>query len=140
MSSFDEFNRLDYNLLKRRVKVLNLFIGQNEELELQALYAIQDFATELMHRMQQQNGIVFILYDLFYEEDIISDRVFISALDPSELNYMLSNSHKHSQKLQTLQAIANESVKNHLAQNQIVYQEPVYPFPENVQCFSISNA
>lgn len=137
MSCFDEFNRLDYNLLKRRVKVLNLFIGQNEELELQALYAIQDFATELMHRMQQQNGIVFILYDLFYEEDIISDRVFISALDPSELNYMLSNSHKHSQKLQ---AIANESVKNHLARNQIVYQEPVYPFPENVQYFSILNA
>ena len=100
-SCLDVSNKLEHVRFKNRSSILTKFINRNEEFELEALFAIQ----ALDHKMQHQPGFYFIsnrktykkkkisnkncffsfsyflafirvLFDMFYDEDIISEGVF----------------------------------------------------------------
>ena len=61
MSCFDSSHRFDINLAQRRIKILSLFIYQNEDLELQALYAIQDFSGEVVPQQPGYQSFFFFI-------------------------------------------------------------------------------
>lgn len=65
-------NKLDPQLFKSRTAILTKYINRNEEFELEALFAIQ----ALDHKMQHQPAFIRLLFDIFYDEDIISENVF----------------------------------------------------------------
>ena len=58
--------RFELNLFRKRVKILNLFIFQNEDYETQALFAIQDFGREIMPQYIGEFAITFINFVIFF--------------------------------------------------------------------------
>jgi len=71
-SCLDANNKLDHIRFKNRSSILTKFINRKEEYELEALFAIQ----ALDHKMQHQPAFIRVLFDMFYDEDIISEGVF----------------------------------------------------------------
>ena len=71
-SCLDRGDKIDTVLLKKRACILNRFLNKKAEFELEALYAIQ----ALDHRKKHQPGFIQVLFDLFYDEDIVGEEVF----------------------------------------------------------------
>ena len=65
-------SKLDPALFKKRSPILTKFINRNDEYELESLFAVQ----ALDHKMQHQPGFIRVLFDMLYDEDIISESVF----------------------------------------------------------------
>ncbi len=63
------------------------FIKHDKELELEALYAVQ----ALDHKMQHQPGFILFLFDILFNEDIISEAVFWQWMkEPREAGHNIS--------------------------------------------------
>jgi len=62
----------DRNLLKLRKNILERFINSRKELELQALFALQQIAAELNHPRE----LLTQLFEQLYEDDVISEDTF----------------------------------------------------------------
>jgi hypothetical protein len=70
-----------------------------------------------------------MLYDLFYDERIISEAVFITILDSAEIASMLRNSHNHSQRCRLndhLNQFQNSLQKLVLFINFIIFDHKVF--------------
>lgn len=71
-SCLDTANKPDPNLFKKRSPILAKFISRNDDFELESLFAIQ----ALDHKMQHQPVFIRVLFDMFYDEDIVSEGIF----------------------------------------------------------------
>ncbi|XP_034023700.1 eukaryotic translation initiation factor 4 gamma 1-like isoform X2 [Thalassophryne amazonica] len=74
--------RVDIKVIKERAKLLHKYMN-NEEKELQALYALQ----ALMVQMEQPANLLRIFFDTLYDEDVIKEDAFYkweSSKDPAE--------------------------------------------------------
>lgn len=71
-SCLDSNNKLDSNLFKKRGPILTKFINRNDDFELESLFAVQ----ALDHKMQHQPVFIRVLFDMLYDEDIISEGIF----------------------------------------------------------------
>ncbi len=65
-------SKIDHDLLQRRTPILSKYISKNEELELEALFAVQ----ALDFRMKHQPGFIRLIFDFLYDEDIVREDVF----------------------------------------------------------------
>ncbi|KFM57183.1 Eukaryotic translation initiation factor 4 gamma 3, partial [Stegodyphus mimosarum] len=75
---------LDTPRLKKRIPLLTRYIDHNGNLELQALYAIQ----ALMNQLNQPKGILRQIFDILYDDDVITEETFKlweQSSDPNEL-------------------------------------------------------
>lgn len=75
---------LDQACLKKRIPLLNRYIDHNENLELQTLYEIQ----QLMNELKQPKGVLRQIFDILYDDDVISEETFKNweqSKDPDEL-------------------------------------------------------
>ncbi|XP_030843134.1 eukaryotic translation initiation factor 4 gamma 3 isoform X1 [Strongylocentrotus purpuratus] len=75
--------RVDPAILKQRGPVLQRYIDNKRPLELQALYAVQ----ALNHSLQSPQGLLRILFDVLYDEDVASEESFYDwkkSEDPKE--------------------------------------------------------
>ncbi|XP_076320360.1 eukaryotic translation initiation factor 4 gamma 3-like [Tachypleus tridentatus] len=66
-----------------RTAILQRYLDHKEELELQALYALQ----ALVHRLEHPKGLLRLIFDALYDEDLISDDAFTQwqkSDDPAE--------------------------------------------------------
>jgi len=78
---------VDSQLFKKRSPILTKFINHNEEYELEALYAVQ----ALDHKMQHQPGFILVLFDMLFDEDIISESIFWQWMkEPREEGHAIS--------------------------------------------------
>uniref|UniRef100_A0A0B7B9X8 MI domain-containing protein n=1 Tax=Arion vulgaris TaxID=1028688 RepID=A0A0B7B9X8_9EUPU len=71
-------------VIKSRKDVLRRCIKSNPELELQALYAVQ----AVMHKLEHPSGVVATIFDMLYDEDIVSEDTFKQwqkSTDPQEM-------------------------------------------------------
>ncbi|XP_013779883.1 eukaryotic translation initiation factor 4 gamma 3-like [Limulus polyphemus] len=78
-------NRCELNAktVALRTTVLQRYLDHKEELELQALYALQ----ALVHRLEHPKGLLRLIFDALYDEDLISDDAFTQwqkSDDPAE--------------------------------------------------------
>jgi len=60
------------DIIRSRARILLKYIDGNKNLELQALFALQQLLEELKH----PRGILRVLFDELYQADIISDETF----------------------------------------------------------------
>ena len=75
---------LDPVILKKRIPLLNRYIDHKENLELQTLYAIQ----HLMNDLGQPKGVLRQIFDILYDDDVISEETFKNweqCKDPNEI-------------------------------------------------------
>ncbi|BFZ23225.1 hypothetical protein BsWGS_26263 [Bradybaena similaris] len=75
--------KLKEDVLKSRKEVLQCYIKNNAEMELQALYAIQ----ALMHKLEHPSGVIASIFDILYDEEVISEETFKQwekSSDPQE--------------------------------------------------------
>lgn len=80
-------DKLDSQLFKKRSSILTKFINHNEEFELESLYAVQ----ALDHKMQHQPGFILVLFDMFFDDDIISEAIFWQWMkEPREEGHAIS--------------------------------------------------
>jgi len=71
------------DLLKSRMDLVQRYIDHNDERELQALYAVQ----ALVHRQDHPNGMLRQIFDVLYDEEVISEDAFYAwrvSQDPAE--------------------------------------------------------
>ncbi|XP_071034173.1 eukaryotic translation initiation factor 4 gamma 3 isoform X2 [Parasteatoda tepidariorum] len=73
---------LDVTKLKKRISILTRYIDHNENLELQALYAIQS----LMNQLNQPKGILRQIFDILYDDDVITEESFKSWEQSDDIN------------------------------------------------------
>lgn len=74
---------LDLTTLKKRIPLLTRYIDHNENLELQALYAVQ----HLINDMNQPKGVLRQIFDILYDDDVITEETFKlweNSKDPAE--------------------------------------------------------
>ncbi|GIY97930.1 eukaryotic translation initiation factor 4 gamma 3 [Caerostris extrusa] len=64
--------KLDQNKLKTMAPLLTHYIGRNEKLGLQALYAVQALMNELGH----PSGLLHQIFDILYDDDVITEETF----------------------------------------------------------------
>ncbi|GIX74715.1 eukaryotic translation initiation factor 4 gamma 3 [Caerostris darwini] len=64
--------KLDQNKLKTMGTLLTHYIGRNEKLGLQALYAVQALMNELGH----PSGLLHQIFDILYDDDVITEDTF----------------------------------------------------------------
>jgi len=80
-------DKVDSQLFKKRSPILTKFINHNEDLELEALYAVQ----ALDHKMQHQPGFILVLFDMLFDEDIITEAIFWQWMkEPREEGHAIS--------------------------------------------------
>ncbi|XP_041479661.1 eukaryotic translation initiation factor 4 gamma 1-like isoform X3 [Lytechinus variegatus] len=75
--------RIDPEILKQRGPILQRYIDSKRPLELQALYAVQ----ALNHSLHSPPGLLRILFDVLYDEDVVSEDAFYDwkkSEDPKE--------------------------------------------------------
>ncbi|CAL1544873.1 unnamed protein product [Lymnaea stagnalis] len=71
------------DMIKNHKDTLHNYIKSNQELELQALYAIQ----ALMHRLEHPSGVIVSLFEVLYDEEVISEEAckrWEKSTDPLE--------------------------------------------------------
>ncbi|XP_042912789.2 eukaryotic translation initiation factor 4 gamma 3-like, partial [Parasteatoda tepidariorum] len=73
---------LDVTKLKKRISILTPYIDNNENLELQALYAIQS----LMNQQNQSKGILRQIFDIFYDDNVITEESFKNWEQSDDIN------------------------------------------------------
>nr|XP_042911103.1 uncharacterized protein LOC107441322 isoform X2 [Parasteatoda tepidariorum] len=73
---------LDAAKLKKRISILNRYIDHNENLELQALYAIQS----LMNQLNQPKGILRQIFDILYDDYVITEESFLNWEQSIDIN------------------------------------------------------
>nr|XP_042899428.1 LOW QUALITY PROTEIN: eukaryotic translation initiation factor 4 gamma 3 [Parasteatoda tepidariorum] len=73
---------LDVTKLKKRISILTRYIDHNENLELQALYAIQS----LMNQLNQPKGILRQIFDILYDDDVITEESFKNWEQSDDIN------------------------------------------------------
>ncbi|XP_059178291.1 eukaryotic translation initiation factor 4 gamma 3-like isoform X2 [Physella acuta] len=81
-SSITGAMKTNEDVIKARKDILQQYI-KTPQMELQALYAIQ----ALMHKLEHPSGVIFSLFNVLYDEDVISEETFKSweiSTDPSE--------------------------------------------------------
>nr|CAG23924.1 eukaryotic initiation factor 4G [Sphaerechinus granularis] len=75
--------RIDPEILKQRGPILQRYIDSKRPLELQALFAVQ----ALNHSLHSPPGLLRILFDVLYDEDVVSEDAFYDwkkSEDPKE--------------------------------------------------------
>ncbi|KFM66122.1 Eukaryotic translation initiation factor 4 gamma 3, partial [Stegodyphus mimosarum] len=75
---------LDITRLRKRIPLLTRYIDHNGNLEFQALCAIQ----ALMNQLNQPKGILRQIFDILYDDDVITEQTFKlweQSSDPNEL-------------------------------------------------------
>jgi len=83
-SSSIEGNQVNTDKLKRRTNLIQRYIDHNDDLELQALYAVQS----LVHKLEHPAGVLRSFFDMLYDEEIISEEAFYAweqSTDPAEM-------------------------------------------------------
>ncbi|KAL3861768.1 hypothetical protein ACJMK2_007789 [Sinanodonta woodiana] len=81
--SSNNLMKVDKSQIQRRVNLLEKYLDHQANFELQALFALQ----ALVHKMEHPPGVLRELFDILYDEDIISEDVFIQwekSEDPQE--------------------------------------------------------
>ncbi|XP_055935890.1 eukaryotic translation initiation factor 4 gamma 3-like isoform X2 [Argiope bruennichi] len=63
---------LNTSKLKSRIPLISRYVSTNEKLQLQALYAVQ----ALMNQLGQPSGLLHQIFDVLYDDDVISDESF----------------------------------------------------------------
>ncbi|BFZ23990.1 hypothetical protein BsWGS_27026 [Bradybaena similaris] len=64
--------KFNEDIVKTHKDVLQRYIKSNPDLELQALYAIQ----ALMHKLEHPSGVIANIFDVLYDEEVISEEAF----------------------------------------------------------------
>ncbi|KAL3861769.1 hypothetical protein ACJMK2_007790 [Sinanodonta woodiana] len=75
--------KVDKSQIQRRNNLLQKYLDHQANFELQALFALQ----ALVHKLEHPPGVLRELFDILYDEDIISEDVFIQwekSEDPQE--------------------------------------------------------
>ncbi|CAC5359771.1 EIF4G [Mytilus coruscus] len=75
--------KVDATRITARGIILQKYLDHQAEFELEALYALQ----ALVHKLQHPPGVLRVLFDTLYDEDIISEDAFIQwkeSKDPEE--------------------------------------------------------
>ncbi|CAG5135958.1 unnamed protein product [Candidula unifasciata] len=67
-----ETMKFNEDVVKTHKAVLQRYIKSNPDLELQALYAIQ----ALMHKLEHPSGVIANIFDVLYDEEVISEEAF----------------------------------------------------------------
>lgn len=97
----DPQKKIQEDIAKKRMTVLNTIIQHKPEAEIQAVYAIQNFVNKLEHpssnfqtridrdgiRCSFLSEMARLLFDIFYDEECVSEDAFFDWLkkpDPSE--------------------------------------------------------
>ncbi|KAK3602168.1 hypothetical protein CHS0354_013235 [Potamilus streckersoni] len=76
-------SKVDKSQMKKRKTLLQKYMDHQANLELQALFALQ----ALVHKLENPPGVLRELFDILYDEDIISEDAFIQwekSEDPQE--------------------------------------------------------
>jgi len=71
-------------VLKSRSYILQRYLDHHQELELQALYALQ----ALVNRLEHPPNLLHAFFNALYDQDVISEDAFLQwqdSKDPSEL-------------------------------------------------------
>ncbi|CAF4676148.1 unnamed protein product [Rotaria socialis] len=72
----DQQKKIQEDIAKKRMTVLNAIIEHKPEAEIQAVYAIQNFVYKLEHPPK----MVRLLFDIFYDEECVSEDSFFEWL------------------------------------------------------------
>ncbi|CAG5126228.1 unnamed protein product, partial [Candidula unifasciata] len=75
--------KLIEEVLKSRVEILQHYIQNRPDMELQALYAIQG----LMHKLEHPSGVIAQIFNTLYDEEVIGEETFKQwekSTDPQE--------------------------------------------------------
>ncbi|KAL3861765.1 hypothetical protein ACJMK2_007786 [Sinanodonta woodiana] len=81
--SSNNLMKVDKSQIQRRMNLLEKYLDHQANFELQALFALQ----ALVHKMEHPPGVLRELFDILYDEDIISEDAFIQwekSEDPQE--------------------------------------------------------
>ncbi|CAF4587763.1 unnamed protein product [Rotaria socialis] len=72
----DPQKKIQEDIAKKRMTVLNAIIEHKPEAEIQAVYAIQNFVNKLEHPPKMAQ----LLFDIFYDEECVSEDAFFEWL------------------------------------------------------------
>ena len=88
----DPQKKIQEDIAKKRMTILNAIIEHKSEAEIQAVYAIQNFVNKLEHPPSKSNdySLTFLsfsfvemarlLFDIFYDEECVSEDAFFEWL------------------------------------------------------------